>query len=154
MKQKTTAPRKKAVRDTSKYELIFHLAKVQRVKPEQILTMTPQALAGYVDDDCRDTVIRYLNKNRKRMAKHDLAFPGLNGQMSKLALVTGIDKFLAKRKLTRADIFWPMRSKNYTRRNIVQTNADSLEVKTALENLQALVPPAKAKKAKRTSKKA
>jgi hypothetical protein len=68
--------------------------------------------------------------------------------MSKLALITGVDKFLKKAGLTRLDIFWPMRSKSYTRRNIVQVGADALEVRTALERLQTLVP-AKAKRPKK-----
>lgn len=145
MKEKTVKNRKKAVRDTSKYELIVHLAKVQRVKPEGILKMTPKELAELVDDSCREVAIRYLNKNRKRMALHDLAFPGIKGQMGKLALVTGVDKFLAKKGMKRADIFWPSRGGAYTRRNIVQVNADIVEVRKTLERLHEVVPVVKAK---------
>jgi hypothetical protein len=37
--------------------------------------MTPKELAGFVDDGCKDLMIRYINKTRERMAKNDLAFP-------------------------------------------------------------------------------
>lgn len=142
-KGKFPVPRKKAVRDLSKYEIIVHLAKSHRVKPEQILTMTPKDLAAFVDDTTKDLTIRYLNKNKTRMARFDLAFPGLKGKMGKLALITGIDKYLKKKGMTRLDIFWPKRDKNYTRRNLVQVGSDTLEVKSALERLQTLVPEKK-----------
>lgn len=147
-KGKAPVNRKKAVRDQTKYEIIVHLAKNQRVKPEHILSMTPKELAGFVDDGCKDLMIRYINRTRERMAKNDLAFPGLKGRMSKLALITGVDKYLKKKGMTRLDIFWPMRSKGYTRRNLVQIGSDTLEVKSALERLQTLVP----QKMKRTRK--
>ncbi len=153
MKEKIPVNRKKGRRDQTKYELIVHLAKNHRVKPEQILQMTPKELAGFVDDGSKDMIIRYLNKNRERMAKFDLAFPGLKGKMSKLALITGVDKFLKKKGQTRVDIYWPMRGTGYTRRNLVQVGADSLEVKTALERLQTLCPP-KEKRARKSARKA
>lgn len=152
MKEKSVKNRKKAVRDTSKYQLIVHLAKEQRVKPEGILKMTPKELAGMIDDSCREIAIRYLNKNRKRMAAYDLAFPGMKGPMGRLALVTGVDKHLAKSGKTRADIFWPVRGRNYTRRNIVQVNADVLEIRKTLERLQEMVPQPKAKAGKGAKK--
>lgn len=151
MKNKPPVPRKKGKRDMTKYELIVHLAKNQRVKPEHIITMTPKELAAFVDDGCKDMMIRYVNKGRERMAKFDLAFPGLKGRMSKLALITGVDKYLKKHGMTRLDIFWPKRDKGYTRRNIVQVGADALEVRTALERLQTLVPQ-KTKRARKPKK--